>query len=539
MTEQVKINPDLLIILVGSVINKFMSAYQGDYKECRAVFPVDQFISDLNKITQEYTSKFPNDDIHFPQIDLKLLSFIITRTLYHKFVTVTQDHVEIDVLPHVYENFLKNIVATSTLRYAKYLLKGAKDLYEEDKKNGNKPEEQVATKEPQREVQEKVEAQEEAVEANKETVNPSTSEKETPKEQEVTNEKEVSDEKAEPKESEREDEDKMDIDEEPEKTEETEKPEEKVEEKTVEEEVVSEEKVLEDKAEPEEKDEESVEVGKEELEEKEEVLEEPAESDKMEVDKEEETVKEDEQAEAEKVETEEPQKDKQIPEIVVEQDEESDKEQTKEEASAEPESEEKVEESVEESKVEEKPEQDESKEPPKEETAEEPKVENPPSEPEELPVGEPKEEEKPEESVEPEEEQVQETLQSRKRSRSPAPGQQHKRFQNIAVNLLNSIQEHRFSSPFLQPVNPKDAPDYHNIIFEPRDLKNILKAVKSKRDPPTYLSVKELERDIMLMFANCIMYNRSGDDLIELTKIMKSDASEIFKLFEEAEEEIK
>ena len=40
----------------------------------------------------------------------------------------------IDVLPHVYENFLKNIVATSTLRYAKYLLKGAKDLYEEDKK---------------------------------------------------------------------------------------------------------------------------------------------------------------------------------------------------------------------------------------------------------------------------------------------------------------------------------------------------------------------------------------------------------------------
>ncbi|RCK65433.1 hypothetical protein Cantr_01094 [Candida viswanathii] len=539
MTEQVKINPDLLIILVGSVINKFMSAYQGDYKECRAVFPVDQFINDLNKITQEYTSKFPNDDIHFPQIDLKLLSFIITRTLYHKFVTVTQDHVEIDVLPHVYENFLKNIVATSTLRYAKYLLKGAKDLYEEDKKNGNKPEEQVATKEPQGELQEKVETQEKVVEANKETANPSTAEKEAPKEQEVTSEKEVGDEKAEPKESEKEDDDKMDIDEKPENTVEAEKPEEKIEENAVEEEVVSEEKVPEDIAAPEEKEEESVEVGKEEPEEKEELVEEPGESDKMEVDKEE-TVKEDEQVEVEKVETEEPQEDKQIPEIVVEQDEEGDKEQTKEEGSVEPESEDKVEESVKESKEEEKAEQDEAKESPREEeTIEEPKVENPTSEPEELPVEEPKEEEKPEESVEPEEEQVQETLQSRKRSRSPAPGQQHKRFQNIAVNLLNSIQEHRFSSPFLQPVNPKDAPDYHNIIFEPRDLKNILKAVKSKSDPPTYLSVKELERDIMLMFANCIMYNRSGDDLIELTKIMKSDASEIFKLFEEAEEEIK
>ena len=73
---------------------------------------------------------------------------------------------------------------------------------------------------------------------------------------------------------------------------------------------------------------------------------------------------------------------------------------------------------------------------------------------------------------------------SRKRARSrsplPVPAQQHKRFQNIAINLLNSIQEHRFSSPFLQPVSVKDAPDYYNVVREPRDLKNIMKAVKSK-----------------------------------------------------------
>ena len=132
---------------------------------------------------------------------------------------------------------------------------------------------------------------------------------------------------------------------------------------------------------------------------------------------------------------------------------------------------------------------------------------------------------------------------SRKRARSrsplPVPAQQHKRFQNIAINLLNSIQEHRFSSPFLQPVSVKDAPDYYNVVREPRDLKNIMKAVKSKNEPPLYQSVKELERDIMLMFANCIMYNQSGDDLVELTKTMKQDISEVFKMFEEAEEDIK
>ena len=69
---------------------------------------------------------------------------------------MTQDHVIIDVLPHAYENYLKNIVATSTLRYAKYLLKSAKDLYELEQKKlrkekggvslqGNAPKETIPT----------------------------------------------------------------------------------------------------------------------------------------------------------------------------------------------------------------------------------------------------------------------------------------------------------------------------------------------------------------------------------------------------------
>lgn len=125
---------------------------------------------------------------------------------------------------------------------------------------------------------------------------------------------------------------------------------------------------------------------------------------------------------------------------------------------------------------------------------------------------------------------------SRKRSISPSSSvQQHKRFQHIAVNLINSIQAHRFSSPFLQPVNPKDAPDYAELIYEPKDLKNIMKSIKLKSEPPEYQLLEELERDIMLMFANCIMYNKSDTDLVQLTKSMKNDVNNIFKLFKEAE----
>mgnify|MGYP004715909213 CR=1 FL=1 len=123
----------------------------------------------------------------------------------------------------------------------------------------------------------------------------------------------------------------------------------------------------------------------------------------------------------------------------------------------------------------------------------------------------------------------------RKRSGSPSSSiQNQKRFQSVAVGLINSIQSHRYSSPFLQGVSDKNEPDYKKVIKEPKDLKNILKAVKLKSDSVRYHLIEQLERDIMLMLANCIMYNKSTNDLVELTKSMKTDVDNIFKLYKEA-----
>lgn len=127
----------------------------------------------------------------------------------------------------------------------------------------------------------------------------------------------------------------------------------------------------------------------------------------------------------------------------------------------------------------------------------------------------------------------------RQASSSPVSLQQRKRFQHIAVNLIDSIHTHRYSSPFLNPVNKKEALDYSDIIYQPKDLKNILRGIKLKVDPPEYLTIKELERDIMLMFANCVMYNRSDTDLVELTRSMKDDVRASFKLFEDTEAEMR
>lgn len=124
---------------------------------------------------------------------------------------------------------------------------------------------------------------------------------------------------------------------------------------------------------------------------------------------------------------------------------------------------------------------------------------------------------------------------AQKRSVSPLGTQashKHKRFQSIAINLLRSIEGHRFSSPFLLPVT---APNYSDTVKEATDLKTIMKALKSKQEPPVYETLKELERDIMLMFANCVMFNKSKTPIVDMAREMKSEVSQTFKMFEEAE----
>lgn len=122
-----------------------------------------------------------------------------------------------------------------------------------------------------------------------------------------------------------------------------------------------------------------------------------------------------------------------------------------------------------------------------------------------------------------------------KRSLSPLVSQKHKRFQNIAINLVKTIEEHRFLSPFLLPVV---ADQYEEVVFHPKDLKSILKAIKQKDEPAAYETVKELERDIMLMFANCVMYNKSSAHLVDMAKQMRDDVTFTFQMFEDAESEM-
>ena len=75
--------------------------------------------------------------------------------------------------------------------------------------------------------------------------------------------------------------------------------------------------------------------------------------------------------------------------------------------------------------------------------------------------------------------------------------------------LHAQITAHRNGTIFHQPIKPNEAPDYHDIVKRPMDLKTVKNKVKDGRISTS----SEYQRDILLMFANSLMYNRPNSDI--------------------------
>lgn len=86
---------------------------------------------------------------------------------------------------------------------------------------------------------------------------------------------------------------------------------------------------------------------------------------------------------------------------------------------------------------------------------------------------------------------------------------ERKRFQSVITMLHSQITAHRNGTIFHHPIKPSEAPDYRDIVKRPMDLKTIKNRVRDGR----INSSNEYHRDICLMFANSLMYNRPNSDI--------------------------
>lgn len=101
-------------------------------------------------------------------------------------------------------------------------------------------------------------------------------------------------------------------------------------------------------------------------------------------------------------------------------------------------------------------------------------------------------------------------------------GRQTNQLQFISKVIFKLLWKHEFSWPFQKPVNAVKLQlhNYPNIVRYPMDLSTIKKRLEGNY----YYSSKECITDINLMFTNCYLYNKAGEDII----LMCSTLEQIF-----------
>jgi len=120
----------------------------------------------------------------------------------------------------------------------------------------------------------------------------------------------------------------------------------------------------------------------------------------------------------------------------------------------------------------------------------------------------------------------------------PTHVQWTKAFPRISASALESISGHRNASTFAAPVKERDAPGYGALILRPQDLKSIRMAITAGHraataaapedmnpnassvwlpisedliPPKAIINYAQLEKELMRMFANAVMFNGDPD----------------------------
>ncbi|XP_057274417.1 nucleosome-remodeling factor subunit BPTF isoform X8 [Pezoporus wallicus] len=84
--------------------------------------------------------------------------------------------------------------------------------------------------------------------------------------------------------------------------------------------------------------------------------------------------------------------------------------------------------------------------------------------------------------------------------------------------VLRSLQAHKMAWPFLEPVDPNDAPDYYGVIKEPMDLATMEERILKRY----YKKVTEFVADMTKIFDNCRYYNPSDSPFYQCAEVLES-----------------
>ncbi|XP_040293358.1 nucleosome-remodeling factor subunit BPTF isoform X2 [Bufo bufo] len=93
--------------------------------------------------------------------------------------------------------------------------------------------------------------------------------------------------------------------------------------------------------------------------------------------------------------------------------------------------------------------------------------------------------------------------------------------------VLRSLQAHKMAWPFLEAVDPEDAPDYYVVIREPMDLATMEERIRSRY----YKKLTEFVADMTKIFDNCRYYNPRESTFCQSVEVLESFFVQKLKAF--------
>jgi hypothetical protein len=138
-------------------------------------------------------------------------------------------------------------------------------------------------------------------------------------------------------------------------------------------------------------------------------------------------------------------------------------------------------------------------------------------------------------------------------------------FSKLAGSIMDSIDSHKHASYFRLPVKENDARGYKQIIKRQQNLKDIKKAIKNGEiaikaasqsaiasadgstmelertedlvPPKAIVNSAQLEKEVMRMFANAVMFNPGDDGMVRDTREMAEDVQGMLEQWRGVEKE--
>uniref|UniRef100_A0A674N1F9 Bromodomain PHD finger transcription factor n=1 Tax=Takifugu rubripes TaxID=31033 RepID=A0A674N1F9_TAKRU len=84
--------------------------------------------------------------------------------------------------------------------------------------------------------------------------------------------------------------------------------------------------------------------------------------------------------------------------------------------------------------------------------------------------------------------------------------------------ILRSLQSHKMAWPFLEPVDPHDAPDYYRVIKEPMDFSTMETRLQKRH----YHKLTEFVADVTKIFDNCRYYNPNDTPFFQCAELLEA-----------------